>query len=91
MLKKSFVFFFIAGCGLFTKSNIKTALDAVQLACVFESAITDSDALAKVCDIAEDSVPLVRKLVQQRQAAQKSGVSWSAPDGGITDGGADGK
>ncbi len=65
-----------AGCALFTGKNIRSALDAVQIACIFESQITDEKQLADACAIAQDLIPILRNLVGQREAAKRSGVSW---------------
>lgn len=64
------------GCALFTPKNINSALDALQIACIFESQITDEQKLASACGIAQDLIPVVRKLVGQREAAKRAGVSW---------------
>lgn len=72
------------GCALFTKKNANSALDAIQLGCVFASTIDDESKLADACGIARDLIPLLRDLVGQRNAARKAGVSWGHPyrDGG---------
>lgn len=66
----------LSGCALFTQKNARSVLDAVQIACVFESTITDEPALADACGIAHDLLPLLRQLVGQREAAKRAGVGW---------------
>ncbi len=72
---------FAPGCGLFTSKNIHSALDAVQIACVFESDVSDSSALADACGIAHDLIPILGNLVGEREAAKKAGVHWHADAG----------
>lgn len=66
----------LAGCSLFTASNLKTALDGSALACVFGSELTAAAALATVCKLDQALVPVVDQLIAQRQAAKASGVTW---------------
>jgi hypothetical protein len=67
----------LAGCQYFTPQNIRTALDATQLACVFSSELTDSKAVADACQIDQALVPVLDKLLEQRDAARKQGVTWA--------------
>ena len=77
----------LSACALFTRKNANTALDAVQLACIFNSAVTQEETLAKICDVSLDMLPVIRKLVSQREAAARAGVKWKP----ATDGGKDGE
>lgn len=80
------------GCSLFTPKGARNALDAIQLACVFQSELSDEKALADACAIAEDLIPLLRKLVAQREAAKRSGMTWDrGADGGADAGGEAGR
>lgn len=63
-------------CALFTPKAVSSALDAAQLACVFESQVSDEKSLADACSIANDLIPIVRRLIAQREAAKRSGVAW---------------
>lgn len=61
------------------------ALEAEQIACIFNSTITNDQELATLCHIAEPLLPLVRQLVGQREGARRAGVSWGATaDGGTS-------
>ncbi len=71
----------VTSCALFTTKNVKSVLSVTQIACIFASAITDAPQVAKVCDVADDMIPLVRDLIGQREGAKKAGVVWGA-DGG---------
>jgi hypothetical protein len=68
----------LAGCSYFTPQNVKTALDATELACVFSSELTDSKAVAEACKIDAALVPVLEQLIAQRDAARKQGVKWTA-------------
>jgi hypothetical protein len=70
---------FATSCALFTAKNARTALDALQLACVFQSLVTDEKALADACGVADDMLPVLRNLVAQREGARRAGVSWARP------------
>jgi hypothetical protein len=70
-----------AACSLFTPANLKSAIDATQLACVFASALTDSAAVADACQIDRSLVPVLDQLIAQREGAKKSGVRWGADAG----------
>lgn len=70
----------LTGCSLFTSKNANTVLDGAQLTCVFNSAVTQEQELAKVCDVAQELIPLLRKLVAQREASRKVGVSWEVQE-----------
>ena len=71
----------VGGCALFTKDNANSALDAIQLGCIFGSELVEEKALADACNIANDLIPVIRKIVAQREAAKKSGVYWNADAG----------
>ena len=71
----------IGGCSLFTAQNLKTALDASALACVFASELTDAQAVASACSIDQALVPVIDQLIAQRDAAKKQGVHWGADAG----------
>jgi hypothetical protein len=71
--------FCVSGCALFTSKNANSAMDAVQLACLFESQLTDEKALADACGLASDLIPIIRRLVAQREAAKRAGVAWHGP------------
>lgn len=72
------------GCSLLTKQTAKTALDAVAVACIFQSELADESALADACEVAHDLIPLIKKLIGQRDAAKRTGVHWSSPsDAGV--------
>jgi hypothetical protein len=68
----------VSACAAFAQ-HAKTALDAISIACIFQSELTDEKALADACGIARELVPVVRKLIGQRDAAKRSGVTWSKP------------
>lgn len=68
--------FAFAACSLFTPGNVKAALDATALGCVFASELTDAKAVADACSIDQALVPTIEKLIAQREAAKKSGVAW---------------
>ncbi len=70
----------------------EAALTVTQIACVFGSSIVDPAALTEFCRVAPNLipriVPIVDRLIGQREAARSSGIFWIRPDGGIaTDGG----
>jgi len=69
------------GCS-FLEKHANSALDAVQLACIFNETITQEEKLAEVCHIATDLLPIVRKLIAQREAGRKQGVTWETADAG---------
>ena len=69
---------FLLACSLLTPANVKTALDATALGCVFASEIIDAKAVADACAIDQALVPVLEKLIAQREAAKKSGVEWAA-------------
>lgn len=71
----------LLGCSLFTKQNANTALDAMQLACIFNSTVTQEEKLAEICSIATDLLPVIRKLVAQREAGRAAGVTWDGDAG----------
>lgn len=64
------------GCHLLTKERARTALDAMQIACVMSSFVTDEKAVAEACDVADDMLPVLRDLIGQRDAARSVGVRW---------------
>ena len=66
---------------------ISAALTASQLACAFESTLTDAPALADACAIDKALVPELQKIIGEREAAAKAGVRWrsAAGDGGASD------
>ena len=66
----------LGACSLFTPANVKAALDASELGCVFASELTDAKAVADACSVDRALVPVVEKLIGQREAAKKSGVAW---------------
>lgn len=76
----------LTACTLFGKREAQSALDAVQIACIFQSSVTDESALADACAIAKDLLPVVRQLIGQREGAKRAGVRW----GGVRDAGTDG-
>ncbi len=70
----------------------EAALTVTQIACIFGSSIVDPAALAEFCRVAPSLipriVPIVDRLIGQREAARSAGILWLRPDGGIaTDGG----
>lgn len=74
--------FAVLSCSLFTKKNANTALDAIQLGCVFESELDSPKELGEACKIFGEALPLLQQLISQRNAARKAGASWRAVDGG---------
>ena len=68
-------------CSLFTPANIKGALDATSLGCVFASELTDAKAVTDACTIDQALVPVVERLIAQRQAAKSVGVVWGGDAG----------
>jgi hypothetical protein len=84
----------VSACSVFTRENAKSALDAIQVACVMSSTITDEKEVADACGVARDLIPVLKNLIGQREAARRSGVHWGrsldagatldadAPDGG---------
>jgi hypothetical protein len=75
--------------------NIENAvLSAEQVACIFASSITDAPALAKACNIADavlpTLLPLIEKLIGQREAAKRAGAPWPSTPTSTLDGGREG-
>lgn len=60
----------IASCASPTK-NIKTALDITELACVLIEINTDPNGVAKACNIAEQYIPEVEKMLSAKKEAAK--------------------
>lgn len=77
-----------SSCSLFTKKNANSAIDAITIGCVMSSTLTDESAVADVCDVAHDLLPILRDLIGQREAAKRAGVSWGGHP--YRDAGADG-
>lgn len=91
-MKKHFIVCFwvlsisLTACSLFTKKNANSALDAAQLACIFNETVTNEDTLADICGVSKDLIPVIRNLVAQREAALKAGAPrWGHPyrDAGV--------
>lgn len=64
------------------------ALNITQLACMMNGLggfLTDSEAVAKVCNIAPKLLPVISDLIGVRDAARKSGVTWKGS--GLSDAG----
>lgn len=58
------------GCALFTKQNVKTALDVVEQACVLaHGELFDVKEVAAACGIAEALIPDLEKLLEARRRA----------------------
>lgn len=73
-----------SGCSIFTKKNANSALDAVQIACVFGTEVIEEEAVADACGIARELIPVIRNLIGQREAAKRAGVRWGQTlDGGV--------
>jgi hypothetical protein len=76
---------FVASLGLGATCNgkqvAKGALDVAELSCIFlHDDIQDEAALAKLCEIAQDLLPEVRKLLSARKAAaSKKGAASACP------------
>lgn len=64
---------------------IAAALTASQLACAFESSLTDASALADACAIDKALVPDLQNLIAEREGAKKAGVVWHKVDAGAGD------
>lgn len=79
-----------SGCHLLTRQNAKTALDAVSIACIATTALTNEAEVAKACELADDLLPVIRNLIGQREAAKRSGYAWPGSDTGAPDAGLDG-
>ncbi len=58
------------------RGPVVSVLNAAQIACIMRSEVTDDKALADACDVAKDLLPIVRRLVGQREAARRAGVKW---------------
>lgn len=80
------LFLITSSCSWFAKPDnttkvIKSVLDVAQIACVLVHDWSDDDSwIAKQCDIADDYLPEVRKLVaaRKRAAAMKASGSMDA-------------
>lgn len=62
----------------------KTVLDVAEMSCLlFHDDIEDEKTLAKMCDIAEDLIPEVRKIVFARKSAmvKKAAAKGTASPG----------
>lgn len=75
------------GCDRSAGQNARTALDAIDLACVFNSTVTNEEELARICGIAKPLLPLLRQLIGQREGAKRSGVRWDGDAGAAKDAG----
>ncbi len=65
---------------------LDAALNASQIACIFQSQISDAQELKTFCNITQDFDPqLLHNLIGQREAARRAGVRWTGP----TDAGAE--
>lgn len=69
------------------KQATTTTLTAVERGCVFYSNVTDASALAKICNVVEVFLPIVRELIGARQDAIRAGLLILPPtalgDGGV--------
>lgn len=78
----------VASCAWFSNPSnstkvIKSVLDVTQIACVLVHDWSDDESwLAKQCDIADDYLPEVRKLVAARKKAASMKASMNASDAG---------
>lgn len=59
----------LSGCALFTKQNVKTVLDVVQVACAIENATLGDAQIAQVCGIADALIPDIRTILASHRAA----------------------
>lgn len=72
------------GAACITPKTVKSALDVGQVACILVNDWLDEDhAVAKACDIADDYLPEVRKLVAARKRAAAMKASMSLDGGPI--------
>jgi hypothetical protein len=79
----------VSACSFLTPKNIRSVLDATAITCVFASELTDEKAVASVCGVADDLIPVLRNLIAQREASRRAGIAWGdglemlgPPDGG---------
>jgi len=60
------------------RQAVDAGLSVAQIACVFAQQATDSAVVATACGIVSDPAleALIKRLVSQREAAKRAGVSW---------------
>ncbi len=64
------VFTLLTGCALFTRQNVKTALDAADMFCALNlQQVTSSTEVAAACGIAEALIPELDKLLEAKRKA----------------------
>lgn len=62
----------LSACAFFTPKNIRTALNLTQLTCVIANSFRDVPAeIAKACDVSEDFIPEIDKVLEAQKAAAK--------------------
>ncbi len=75
----------LSACSLFTRENVRTALDIAKVVCIVANAESDDQTVKSICNIldAEDEA-FRRVLREQRVAARRFAASKAAcaPDGG---------
>lgn len=64
------------------KPIARTVLDVAELACILESDSSDERAIAVACNVAEDLIPEVRRLLQAKKAAAQSKAAKAAASSG---------
>ncbi len=79
----------LGGCSLFTKSQAKSAIDAVALACILERSTLDDQSIADACNIADSLIPSLKDLLAvHRKAVAKATSQKALACGGLGDAGA---
>ena len=77
----------VAGCGLFTKQNLHTALDIANVLCIVANAELPDENVQKVCNVADALIPDMKKLIGEQRASSRkfaasAGASKVAGDAG---------